>query len=289
MFKRTLAALALVLGFGIATASAQTASVQWPTTQREAMIYALSQSGAAWQIDTMASLSPKLLIGKPMVLAYNPFDETITKIVCDSKWSLVGPDAYNAKKGAPVSIAPHTAALIPTDDFDNYCLTSLVAVTEKGSFPGILSIKGDFRNSTAISFAPSSTSPDAPKTLREAKNFVQNMPGAAWQKYMLASLQLDLLIGKPLVAVFNPLDDEIQSVTCDGQYALVGTNAYNAKKGAPVSIAPHTVVFIPTDGFDSYCTKSILAITENGSYNGVLTRRGDFTHSTAITFEVPQN
>jgi hypothetical protein len=283
--KNLVAAAALTFACAVGAASAQTVSA--PTTQREAMIFALTQSGDAWQKDTAASLSPKFLIGKPMVLVYNPFDETINRVGCDNnpKWDLVGPAAYNKDLKAPVSIAPHQAVLIPTNGFDNYCKQSITAYTEKGNFPGILTIKGDFSNSTAITFYAGS-SPDAPRNLKEAKSFLANMSGAAWQKYVVASLQLDFLIGKPVVAVFNPTDDEIQTVTCDGKYSLVGPNAM---KGAPATIASHTVAFIPTDGYDKYCMQSILAVTENGSFAGHLDRPGDFTHSTKITFDVTQN
>jgi len=116
---KTLFVAALSLGF-IGTASAQTAPQPYPTTPREAKAYVQNLPGSAWQRMTAASLGLKFLVGKPIVAVFNPYDEEIQNVVCDGKWSLVGPNAYNKKKGAPDSIAPHQVAFIPTDDFDNY-------------------------------------------------------------------------------------------------------------------------------------------------------------------------
>jgi hypothetical protein len=149
---KTLTVVALAFGF-IGTASAQTAPQPYPKTPREAKAYVQNLPGDAWQKITMASLNLKFLIGRPIVAVFNPYDEEIQNVVCDGKWSLVGPNAYNKSKGAPESIAPHQVAFIPTDDFDGYCKTSIVGITESGErHDGQLSIPGDFSNSTAIFF-----------------------------------------------------------------------------------------------------------------------------------------
>jgi hypothetical protein len=149
---KTLTAVALSLAF-IGSASAQTAPQPYPKTPREAKAYVQNEPGAAWQKIALASVNLKFLIGKPIVAVFNPYDEEIQNVVCDGKWSLVGPNAYNKAKGAPESIAPHQIALIPTDDFDNYCKASIVGITESGErHNGQLSIPGDFTNSTSISF-----------------------------------------------------------------------------------------------------------------------------------------
>ncbi len=218
---------------------------------------------------------------------FNPYDEEIDNIVCDGQWSLVGPNAYDKSLGAPESVGPHKVAFLPTDGFDNYCKTSIVAITESGArYNGELSIPGDFTNSTAISFpAPADATGDWPKNPRAAKNFVLDMPSDAWTRITAASLSLQFFVGKPIVAVFNPYDEAIDNVVCDGKWSLVGPNAYNKAKGAPESIPPHKVGFLPTDSFDGYCKTSIVAITESGArFNGVLSIPGDFSNSTSITF-----
>ena|SRR5208337_3965495 len=145
--------LALALGFGAATASAQTVPTQWPKSPHEAKAFVQSMPGDAWYRITAASLSLKFLIGKPIVAVFNPYDEEIDTIVCDGKWSLVGPTAYNKAKGAPESIAPHQGVLIPTDGFDKYCKQSIIAITGSGErHDGVLSIPGNFTDSTSISF-----------------------------------------------------------------------------------------------------------------------------------------
>ena len=101
---------------------------------------------------------------------------------------------------------------------------------------------------------------------------------------MLASLNLKFLIGKPIVAVMNPTDEEIVSIICDGKWSLVGENAYNKNKGAPGAVAPHSIVLIPTDGFDGYCKQSIYALTESGQrINGFLNAES-FSDATVIYF-----
>ncbi len=124
-----------------------------------------------------------------------------------------------------------------------------------------------------------------PHTPREAKAYVQNEPADAWERITAASLSLRFFIGKPVVAVFNPNDEALVNVVCDGKWSLVGSNAYDKDKGAPESIPARTVGFIPTDGFDNYCKTSIVGITESGDrIDGQLQIPGDFTNSTAIFF-----
>lgn len=126
-----------------------------------------------------------------------------------------------------------------------------------------------------------------PSTTREAKSFVQTMPQDAWSRMILASLDLRFFGDKPIVAVINPSDEEIENVICDDKWFLVGADAYNKAKGAPSSLGPRTVTFIPTDSFDGYCKESITALTESGEHlTGELSIPGDFTHSTAIKFKV---
>ena len=125
-----------------------------------------------------------------------------------------------------------------------------------------------------------------PNTPKEAKVFVQNMPGDAWSRITAASVSLKFIIGKPMVAVFNPYDEALVSVICDGKWSLVGNNAYLKDKGAPETIPPRTMGFIPTDGFDNYCKHSITGLTESGErHDGVLNVPGNFTDSTAIFFK----
>jgi hypothetical protein len=122
-----------------------------------------------------------------------------------------------------------------------------------------------------------------PRSPKEAKAFVSTIPADAWTKITAASLSLKYFVNRPIVAVFNPLDEDVINLVCDGKWSLVGANAYDKNKGAPESISAHTVGFIPTDGFDDYCKQSIVALTDSGEkYEAVLQIPGDFTHSTAI-------
>lgn len=122
-----------------------------------------------------------------------------------------------------------------------------------------------------------------PRTPRDAKAFVQNMPADAWQKIVVASVNLRFLVGRPIVAVINSNDEEVVSLVCDSKWALVGNNAYHKDKGAPANIPARSVGFIPTDDFDKYCKTSLVALTEDGTqHNATLSIPGDFTNSTAI-------
>ena len=151
-FGKICLTMALVCGFG-ASAMAGPGDVAWPTTQRAAKAFVQTIPGDAWQKMMISSINPKFLIGKPIVLVFNPYDEEIQNVVCDGQWSLVGPTATNKSRGAPESIAPHTVAFIPTESFDNYCKSSIVALTEDGSqHKGQLNIPGNFTDSTMILF-----------------------------------------------------------------------------------------------------------------------------------------
>lgn len=125
-----------------------------------------------------------------------------------------------------------------------------------------------------------------PKTARDAKTFVQAMPPDVWMKITTASLQLKFFVGKPVVAIFNPYDEDLINVVCDGKWSLVGANAYDKSKGAPDTIPAHSVGFTPTDGFDGYCKQSIVGLTESGErHEAILSIPGDFTNSTAVFFK----
>ena len=124
-----------------------------------------------------------------------------------------------------------------------------------------------------------------PKTPKEARTYVDSMPAEAWTRIAAASVSLSFLVGKPIVAIFNPFDEPLVNVVCDSKWSLVGANAYNKDKGAPMQIPSHRIAFIPTDGFDGYCKTSIVGLTEDGErHDGTLNIPGDFTNSTAIFF-----
>lgn len=124
-----------------------------------------------------------------------------------------------------------------------------------------------------------------PKSKDDVTAFVKAMPTDAWIKILSSTISLKYFIGKPVVAIFNPYDEDLVNVMCDGKWSLVGPNAYNKKLGAPESIPAHHVGFIPTDGFDGYCKSAIVGLTENGErHNGELNIPGDFSNSTAIFF-----
>ena len=147
---------AIILAAMLVAAPAMAESpMAWPKTPKEARTYVDSMPAEAWTRIAAASVSLGFFVGKPVVAIFNPFDEPLVNVVCDSKWSLVGANAYNKDKGAPMQIPSHRIAFIPTDSFDGYCKTSIIGLTEDGErHDGVLNIPGDFTNSTAIFFAP---------------------------------------------------------------------------------------------------------------------------------------
>ena len=273
-------------------ASSTASSVDWPKTPRATTEFVQAMPSDAWRKVVSASVNLDFWVGRPVVAVYNPTSERITQVVCDDKWELVGANAYNKSKGAPAFIEPHKVTLIPTDSFDGWCKSSIVAKTASGnSYNGELSIKGDFTNSTSITFSVKSDGAATdgsdpihwPTRPRDVANFVQDMPGDAWRRVMSSSLDLAFLVGRPYVAVFNSTDEKITGVLCDDKWYLVGAKSYNKGKGAPDVVNAHQVVFIPSDGFDGYCKGSIVAISESGErYDAELTIKGNFSDSTGL-------
>lgn len=149
------ATIGSVIAISLATGADRALPAKWPSNGKEALAFILNEPGSVWERTTGKSISFKFLVGKPIIAIFNPYDDTIVNVVCDGKWSLVGPNAYNKKLGAPDKIKAHQVVLVPTDRFDGSCMQSITAVLDGGeNHPGRLEIPGDFTNSTTIMFAP---------------------------------------------------------------------------------------------------------------------------------------
>jgi hypothetical protein len=135
---------------------------------------------------------------------------------------------------------------------------------------------------TLPSFANAQSLP-LPTTDREAKTFVAQLPPDVWALVAKEMISLSFFKDKPIVAVFNPNDESITSIICDGKWELVGTKPY--LRGAPATIPAHKIGFVPTDGFDGYCKISITGVSDNGdTFRGILNGQ-TFSDSTVISLK----
>jgi hypothetical protein len=126
-----------------------------PKTTQEVRQFLAEMSSDNWIKLIQQSVDFSYLVGQPFVAVLNGTDDTITNVMCDDKWALVGANAYI--HGAPASVASHHAIIIPTKGFDGYCKKSIVGLTGSGErYVGILTIPGDFTHSAAIIFRASS-------------------------------------------------------------------------------------------------------------------------------------
>lgn len=96
------------------------------------------------------------IIGQPYVYMLNATSEPLT-VMCQT-WQLVGPKPYI--EGAPRSLPPFTATIVPTQGFDGYCkdnagnalvtAESSIGDTYRGT---VVSSDNTFTNAIFISFS----------------------------------------------------------------------------------------------------------------------------------------
>ncbi len=84
----------------------------------------------------------------------NATGQTISSVVCDGKWQLVGPSVHSDVKGNPAVLPAWRVTLVSTYKFDGYCKNGLVAQTNDGTvYQGALvSADGTFSAATFITF-----------------------------------------------------------------------------------------------------------------------------------------
>ena len=89
------------------------------------------------------------------------------------------------------------------------------------------------------------------------------------------------LVGIDGVLMVNPLPTPV-TVTCD-KWTLVGPNPYI--KANPSVLAPFSVTFVQTKGFDGYCKAGVVGRSGVRTLTAKLDgANGSFTESTIITF-----
>jgi hypothetical protein len=97
------------------------------------------------------------VVGQPYVFMLNATPNPLT-VMCQT-WQLVGPKPYIS--GAPSSLPPFTATVVPTNGFDGYCKdeagnAQVMAESSTGDvYKGaVVSSDGTFTNAIFISFSP---------------------------------------------------------------------------------------------------------------------------------------
>ncbi len=89
------------------------------------------------------------------------------------------------------------------------------------------------------------------------------------------------LVGVEGVLMVNPLPTPV-TVTCD-KWTLVGPNPY--LKANPTALAPFSVTFVQTKGFDGYCKGGVVGRTGVRTLSAKLDAAdGSFSNSTIISF-----
>jgi hypothetical protein len=89
------------------------------------------------------------------------------------------------------------------------------------------------------------------------------------------------LVGIDGVLMVNPLPTPV-TVTCD-KWTLVGPNPYI--KANPSALAPFSVTFVQTKGFDGYCKNGVVGRSGVRTLTARLDgANGSFSESTIITF-----
>lgn len=80
------------------------------------------------------------------------------------------------------------------------------------------------------------------------------------------------LIGKDAVYMVNATGEDIATVVCRG-YQLVGPKpsiTSNRTANAPLALPKWSVMLVPTETFNDYCTKGIQGTSNAGTYPGIL-------------------
>lgn len=141
MRKMTL--MMTVLAMGVAGAvSAQPAASQQDRPQLTA---------AQWEYVMKHSVNAKPIIGKPVVYFLNATGEEIDSVVCDAKWTLIGPQPYNHE--APGSLPAWSATYVDVHGFDGWCKSSLLATTATGDVYKVSLSGADFSGSTFLTIS----------------------------------------------------------------------------------------------------------------------------------------
>jgi hypothetical protein len=97
-------------------------------------------------------INGKAVIGKPFIYMINATGKELIAVTCDGKWQLVGPKPYI--KDAPGNLPAWKVTIAPTDGFDGYCKTAIIAQDDSGTLykATLVSVDGSFTNASSITF-----------------------------------------------------------------------------------------------------------------------------------------
>lgn len=118
------------------------------------------------------------------------------------------------------------------------------------------------------------------------------LPADKWVQLATRIVNPAPIVGKDSVYVVNATGEDLSSVTCRG-YFLVGMSPYitgNKTTNAPSTLPKWTVALVPTEGFNTYCTKGVEATGIVANYYGAPNASDrSLGNSTFIVFMKPNN
>ena len=118
------------------------------------------------------------------------------------------------------------------------------------------------------------------------------LPADKWVQLATRIVNPAPIVGKDSVYVVNATGEDLSSVTCRG-YFLVGMSPYitgNRTTNAPSTLPKWTVALVPTEGFNTYCTKGVEATGIVANYHGTPNAADrSLGNSTFIVFMKPND
>jgi hypothetical protein len=91
---------------------------------------------------------------------------------------------------------------------------------------------------------------------------ITHLKSVDWVRLMTSEINGRTIIGKPYIYIVNATGRELVSLTCDGKWQLTGPTPYKSVGSNPASLPAWRVTLISTEGFDGYCTKSLVAVSD---------------------------